>query len=418
MTETPENVFEGQYTEHKVDPGDDPSGHSEGGTVSVHPLHPEASAPPVLNIFRPSDLKLDLTCTNYLLKGLIDAGDLGVVYGPPGAGKSFCAKTLSRHITAGLPFVDRRTRKCGALYVTLEGESGFKKRLVGLEQEDGFEPDDQFLAACQRGSDFKDPRFLQSVIDTMKSENIELVIIDTLARFLGDSDENTNAGMSRAIDFADTIKSATGAACLFIHHSGKDTKQGARGHSSLRGAVDLEISVTRPDDGTRIMKFVKVKDGEDGQEYSFDLTVKELGNDDEGEPVTTCIAENFRLKTNVRLINNTAIKGVNKQLYEIVVDYFAEGGGILKNPNGDGFQTRVGTTRDLYSVSEAKGFIEPAPVSLVGGVSEPDLETDTLEKSRVRRNQARIAKALGQLRTLGLIGYKNPEFWLPERAEK
>ncbi|WP_170468125.1 MrcB family domain-containing protein, partial [Ruegeria arenilitoris] len=34
----------------------------------------------------------------------------------------------------------------------------------------------------------------------------------------------------------------------YYHHTGKDTSRGARGHSSLKGAVDAEISITRDGD--------------------------------------------------------------------------------------------------------------------------------------------------------------------------
>ena len=72
-----------------------------------------------------------------------------------------------------------------------------------------------------------------------------LVVIDTLARALAGGNENAPEDMGALIGNAKRIQEATGAAVLFVHHSGKDTSRGSRGHSSLKGAADLEIEVTR-----------------------------------------------------------------------------------------------------------------------------------------------------------------------------
>jgi len=78
---------------------------------------------------------------------------------------------------------------------------------------------------------------------------------------------------------------------LFVHHSGKDPANGARGHSSLLGAADAELMVTSDGNGNRRMKITKAKDAEDGREYSFALTTVDLGPDPDEpmERITSCV---------------------------------------------------------------------------------------------------------------------------------
>jgi hypothetical protein len=76
---------------------------------------------------------------------------------------------------------------------------------------------------------------------------------------------------------------------ILIHHAGKDTTKGARGHSSLHGAVDTEIevtSITNP----RLATVRKQRDLPWGDVFAFDLEEVDLGTDPETfDPITACM---------------------------------------------------------------------------------------------------------------------------------
>jgi hypothetical protein len=74
---------------------------------------------------------------------------------------------------------------------------------------------------------------------------------------------------------------------VLIHHTGKDTSKGARGHSSFHAAMEAAIEVSRKDQ-TRYWKTAKVKDGDDNINEAFDLQVVTVGNDQYGYPETSC----------------------------------------------------------------------------------------------------------------------------------
>ena len=119
---------------------------------------------------------------------------------------------------------------------------------------------------------------------------IGLVVIDTLARTMGDGDENTARDMGAFVRSLDHIRNATGAHIMVIHHSGKDASKGARGSGSLRAAVDTEIHLTRT--GPVVMaKTSKQRDMPTGKVFAYVLRDVELGADEDGEPVTSAVIE-------------------------------------------------------------------------------------------------------------------------------
>ena len=115
-----------------------------------------------------------------------------------------------------------------------------------------------------------------------------LIILDTLNAAMTDLDENTSTDMGRAVAAIKRLRDETGCAVLVVHHCGKDKSKGLRGHSLLHAALDSVIEVSREGD-RRSWKLTKAKDGVDGEEHPFRLEVVELGADDDGDIITSCV---------------------------------------------------------------------------------------------------------------------------------
>jgi hypothetical protein len=117
-----------------------------------------------------------------------------------------------------------------------------------------------------------------------------LIVVDTLAVTFGGGNENAPEDMGQYVANMKRIMAESGAAVLVVHHCGKDEAKGMRGHSSLLGALDGELIVERPADrGPRVMKAGKLREGDSFADlFTFELEVKVLGTDAEGDPVTTC----------------------------------------------------------------------------------------------------------------------------------
>ena len=113
-------------------------------------------------------------------------------------------------------------------------------------------------------------------------------MVDTLAMTMGAGSENDSADMGQYIKNIMLLKSIFNCHVMIIHHSGKDRGKGARGHSSLRAAVDTEIEV-KADGLVRLATAHKQRDLENGKKVAFSLMGVQLGFDEDGDQITSCV---------------------------------------------------------------------------------------------------------------------------------
>jgi hypothetical protein len=97
--------------------------------------------------------------------------------------------------------------------------------------------------------------------------------------------------MGGLIRAADAIREAFNCLVIVIHHcplvGGRP-----RGHTSLSGADDVQISVEKnADNGIITVKVVHMKDDEAGLVLASKLRRVELGRDTKNNPITSCIIE-------------------------------------------------------------------------------------------------------------------------------
>jgi RecA-family ATPase len=92
-------------------------------------------APPVhFKLTRFNEFKLD-DHDPYIVKGLLPAEGLIVVWGPPKCGKSFWVFDLLMHVALGREYRGLRIKQGTIVYCALEGVSGFKKRIAAFQKE-------------------------------------------------------------------------------------------------------------------------------------------------------------------------------------------------------------------------------------------------------------------------------------------
>lgn len=230
--------------------------------------------------------------TEYVIKEVIGRARQVTAIAEPGIGKTFFMFRAACDVAAGRTWYGHRVQKGAVLWLGLEGEEGLELRTLAHRQADLIAADAPLALVtvpvsllCQADD------IVQTVLIAARErdERPSLVVVDTLSRALAGQDENAPEVMTAAVRAGDTIRAETGASIVFIHHPAKNASSGGRGHSSLYGAVDLELNLVRNGDDRRAV-VKKNRDGMDGTEYPFRLDVVSLGPDDEGDPVTSCIA--------------------------------------------------------------------------------------------------------------------------------
>lgn len=231
------------------------------------------------------------TPTSWIVKGILPRAELVVVFGDSGSGKSFFVLDMAGAIDQGTSWRDRKTTKGRTVYVAAEGAGGFRNRMVAYAQHNGIDVADLGIGVIPDAPNLMEKADIKDLVAALKAFGpLDLVVIDTFAQsFQGN--ENSGEDMSRALGHCKAIHRATGALIVLVAHSGKDASRGVRGWSGLRGAADAQIEIVRAGD-TRSAIIDKQKDGGgERDEFAFRLNTVEIGEDQDGDTLTSCVLE-------------------------------------------------------------------------------------------------------------------------------
>lgn len=306
---------------------------------------------------------------SYLVKGVLDDGAMTVVYGPSNSGKTFWAIDLVYHIAIGAPWRGRRVKQASVLYLAAEGGKGIINRVACLKRAHGV--CDVPLAVKRAGLDLlHDQADLQYILDLACAVKARLptapqiIVIDTLSRIMAGGDENSPADMTALIRNMDAIREATGAHMILVHHTGKDTAKGARGHSSLRAATDTEIEVAN-ENGARAALVTKQREHPGGETFAFTLKSVDLGLDQDGDEVKSCIVEATDNEEFTAAKKAAKGRGKNQQIILETFDQMVAEGLATGNPGGVGMpepgQFWAVDANELRNIAQAKMVGDNAP---------------------------------------------------------
>jgi hypothetical protein len=195
------------------------------------------------------------------------------------------------HVALGWPYRGHDVIQGAVVYLALEGGRGFAKRIVAFRQEFIAQDSDPvpFWLIDVRIDLIKEHTALIAAIRSQLKQPA-VVVIDTLNRALNGS-ENDDKDMGKFIAAADEIRDAFRCLVVIIHHPPL-TGGRPRGHSSLGGADDCQISVEKNDaSGIVTCKVVHMKDEYSDLVLASKLKRIEIGTDSKGNPITSCTVE-------------------------------------------------------------------------------------------------------------------------------
>lgn len=316
----------------------------------------------------------------WLIKGVLPQASLAVVYGASGSGKSFFTFDMCAAIVRGAPWRGARVVQGRGVYVVAEGAGGFRNRLEAYCEQHDVAPADLGMGLIANAPNLMDKLQVNELIVDLKAfGDISFIVMDTYARVMVGGNENDAKDVGMVLAQCAKIHRNTGAMVILVHHSGKDDGAGARGSSALRAAADVEIQV-KGDNKARGAKVTKQKDGEDGKQYGFRLHTVVLGEDEDGEDITSCVVEH--LANGEGMATSVELKGeIEKAVYDMVTAHL-----------------------DLGSTSVR---VE----DLVSQVAE-SLEYDPAVDKKDRRKE-RVKRALKSLETKNLIVNNTFEVTVP-----
>ncbi len=223
---------------------------------------------------------------DYVIKGLISLGNIGCLFGAPGAGKSLLGPYLGYQVALGEHAFGLRTKAGTVFYIAAEDISGMRKRVQALYARQDDAPRFHLVGGV---SDLfsEENATLEKLIAEAVVRRPSLIIIDTMAMAFPGLEENDSKSMGRVISVCRQLAD-TGAAVMLIHHDTKSESMTPRGHSILNGALDFAIHVKR-EDGRIRGKLTKNKNGPCDIGLSFQIDIEEFGLDEDGDMSTAAV---------------------------------------------------------------------------------------------------------------------------------
>lgn len=348
--------------------------------------------------------------TNWLVKGVIEQGNLALFFGDSASGKTFYIMDMCFCIAAGIDFKGKATKQGNVLYICGEGFSGLQKRFMALFQHYGVMPENLHLS--EQPAAFMDISSAAAVMDTINQiGNVSLIVIDTFHRNMGGGSEDSAADISQFLGNIDTFLKPTGAAVAIIHHSGHGEKGRSRGSSSIKAAMDVEYQVVK-DQLTNMVTVTntKMKDWQAPPPACFNMNVVNLFDDhnqpisdEDGELLTSVILEptdytpTSKAKTNLKPNDEKVLSGLNKAL------------------NDSGIEPPQ-TIKDLFLNSDHNTPIQVVNVENWRAAAYEsitvDIDESTKDKSQAKRKEFKRIRE--KLEKIGLIGLHGGYAWIVE----
>jgi len=379
--------------------------------VTPPPLNVETKAPekdtepqrPKIQYVLEKDMVLN-TQNKEFVQDLLGQEQLSVIYGESNCGKTFFATDLAFNVAMGTKWRGKRVEQGSVIYAALEGSHGLLNRVAAWKRHNFYLKPNMPFAMIPTPIDFLDPQgnideFIDVIGEIGKIAGApKLIIIDTLARALMGGDENSGQDMGMLVYHADKIRASTGAHVCFVHHSGKDKAKGARGHSSLRAAVDTEIEISREEGAEySTISVVKQREMEKADDMHFSLAPVLLGKNQYGEDVKSCVIEEYHPITKERMTGD-ALNAREQFVYDTII-YALTTTSTMRTPSGYDAKIKVIDYMELSEYLEQRGFKD---------LTKEDGSTTVKEATQTAR--------LG-LKKKGKINFDRNYIWLLENEK-
>lgn len=213
---------------------------------------------------------ISLEKPQFLIEDILPHNSLSAIVGPSYCYKTFIALDMALCVASYVPFHEKDTKQGTVIYVNGEGRYGIMTRINAWCQSKSLDPKRLPFILSKSPINLRDPAELAKLLDIYQNvPDVRLIVIDTLNRNAGGMNENAPVDMAEFVNACSSMVHHFDCAVCVIHHTGKDTNSGARGHSSFYAALDTEISVKKLGDHDVQMICSKQKDAPEFETMQF-----------------------------------------------------------------------------------------------------------------------------------------------------
>jgi hypothetical protein len=164
------------------------------------------------------------------------------------AGKTTWVTYLAGAVLDGAEFMGEKTTKTSAVYLTEQNPTSFR---ATMKRADLLNRDDFVALFWAESLGFSWPKVVRAAVEECKRRSAKLLVVDTLGQFsglVGDSENNSGDAL-RAVQPLQ-VAAREGLAVIIVRHerkSGGSLGDSGRGSSAYAGAVDILLSIRRPE---------------------------------------------------------------------------------------------------------------------------------------------------------------------------
>ncbi len=234
----------------------------------------------------------------YLAKGLLLAGQVSMLVGPPNLGKSSIMSCFAAHLAMGKDLGSLRVKKTAVLYVAAEDATGIAERAFACwDRQSADYPHFYIHRKAVNLTDHREMAQFRNAVHEFQNKIMPdrmLIVFDTLNLCIGDGDENSSRDMSIVVGHVGALAAETGAHVMMIHHTGNGDQGKPRGSSALLSNVDTMLVLSRAEGYAEqnlvFLRQLKQRSVQKGDPLLFQVCPILVGHDQDGEPITVPVA--------------------------------------------------------------------------------------------------------------------------------
>lgn len=241
-----------------------------------------------------AELRQTAASVRWLVKHILPADSIGMLFGASGTFKSFLALDAALHVVHGLPWLGRRTTQGPVLYLAAEGGSGLWKRVAAWHRSRRIQWQGAPFYAVPVALDLAQAAW--RVVEAAQAAGVApaLVVVDTLSQTYAGEENSANEMAAYFRELGARFRDLWHCTVLLIHHSGHNVTERPRGSSAIRANLDFLFGVHRDEkEMLATLSCMKQKEGDTFQDADFLLSSHELGTDEDGDRVTSLVARHL-----------------------------------------------------------------------------------------------------------------------------
>lgn len=204
---------------------------------------------------------------DWSVRGIIESGTVGVVFGKFASFKSALMVDLALSAASDRPFLDEyECSNSTVFYGAGEGLSGYPRRIKAWEMERNARPTESERLLFHRvRPDLATKESMTELsrrldrAEQMTGRPVDFLIFDTLAKTTAGLDENVAKDINTLWGHVYDILYRAYRTIIFVHHVGHTSQERARGSSAIPDGCDWQIGIQRLEGDRASLTSVKQK---------------------------------------------------------------------------------------------------------------------------------------------------------------